>query len=403
MRVLHAWLEGEYVGVFSRDGDGHTTFSYDDGFRSHVPISLSLPRDRAATRRAAENFLDNLLPDNPAMRETMARSTGARSTDAFDLLDNADTTGGLVLSSSDTPPDIAVLAPVRATEDEIASRIATLHNAQGAWWESAVPSRFSLAGNQPKFTLANVGHDWYWSNAALPSTHIIKPESKRTKGAEDVEAASMSLGELVGLGVPAAGVMAFGDRHAYVVERFDRAQKDGETVRLHTEDMMQSLGGASGDKYGVSAKQILRMLEAVDPSLRLSYGWIKQLAFNTSIANADAHSKNYSVMLRPDGISLSPLYDTLTTRYWPEFNKDLAMPISGAARPEQVTPFHWAKLARQTGLDSDRVVSIARQTADLVIAHAPEAYGELETAMRDELLSIVAHTNAQMTPKNPTT
>ncbi|MFT8355900.1 MAG: HipA domain-containing protein [Bifidobacterium aquikefiri] len=402
MRVLHAWLEGTYVGRFIRSADRHTVFEYAGDYPSS-PISLSLPRNGRGTRKAAGNFLENLLPDNPAMREVMARNTGAASTDVFDLLDHADTTGGLVFSSTENMPVLEDEPPVLATDDEIASRISTLNHAGTAWWESGLPSRFSLAGNQPKFTLARVGDDWYWPNAALPSTHIFKPESTHIKGAEMIEAASLRLGGLVGLPAPDAGVMNFEDRHAYVVRRFDRAQRNGETIRVHVEDFMQSLGGASNTKYDISAKRILRLLSDVDPSLEMSYEWLRRLAFNTSIANADAHAKNYSAMLRPGQLSLSPLYDTITTRYWPTFNQNLAMPISGAVRPEQITPFHWAKLARQTGLDSDRAVTTAQKIAGAVVAHAPEAYEGLEAPMRGELLKIIALANARIEPKSPET
>ena len=43
-RRLLTWDSGRLVGVFTRDGDGNTSFAY-DGAGGGMPISLSLPSD----------------------------------------------------------------------------------------------------------------------------------------------------------------------------------------------------------------------------------------------------------------------------------------------------------------------------------------------------------------------
>lgn len=63
-----------------------------------------------------------------------------------------------------------------------------------------------------------------------------------------------------------------------------------------------------------------------DPADGLCYSWIAQLALNVSVGNADAHAKNYSLMFSPDGIRLSPMYDVLTTTFWPWVSAELPMP-----------------------------------------------------------------------------
>ncbi len=84
---LYVWAENTPVGRFDRNGD-RVTFTYDDTYRTAV--SLSLPREGGWVNKAPIRFLDNLLPDNPAVREIMAQTTHAVSTDTFDLLDGAD-------------------------------------------------------------------------------------------------------------------------------------------------------------------------------------------------------------------------------------------------------------------------------------------------------------------------
>lgn len=108
--ALHAWVEGRHAGVFERNDD-IVSFTYDEDMA--YPISLSMPRAGRWARKAPARFLDNLLPDDPSMRTVMAISTQSPSVDAFDLLDRADTAGGMVFSRSDEPPRTASVLPNR--------------------------------------------------------------------------------------------------------------------------------------------------------------------------------------------------------------------------------------------------------------------------------------------------
>ncbi|PST49790.1 hypothetical protein COO72_00740 [Bifidobacterium callitrichos] len=103
MRRLNVWMEDSYVGAFDEDANGRISFRYADN-APETPISLSLPREGGWVRRNPERFLENLLPDNPDVREAMRRSTGAAGVDSFSLLDGADTTGGLTFSTGDDNP-----------------------------------------------------------------------------------------------------------------------------------------------------------------------------------------------------------------------------------------------------------------------------------------------------------
>ena len=144
-------------------------------------------------------------------------------------------------------------------------------------------ARFSLAGNQPKFTLARIGDRWAWPNAAIPSTHIFKPPEQGTADADIVEAASNRLVRLCGLESSKAGVMEFAGERTYVIERFDRRPlENGKVARLHMEDFLQSLGLPPERKYTVKAKDVLHMLHRADPADGLCYSWIAQLALNES-------------------------------------------------------------------------------------------------------------------------
>lgn len=397
--TLHAWMEGRHAGMFTRTGDG-VMFEYDPDF--HQPVSLSMPRGGGWARRTPGRFLDNLLPDDPAVRRIMADSTGATSTDTFDLLDHADASGGLVFTRSDTPPDRNGTPMLLAEEPAIAARIVTLQHSPGAWWDTGVKIRFSLAGSQPKFTLGYRDGDWYWPDADHPSTHILKPSDGRNPHVEQVETASMRLCMLCGIPTPDNGLIRFQDRTVYMVERYDRAHdKEGNIIRIHTEDMLQALGLPSERKYTVKPRQILTLLHRVDETDLLSYQWIRRFALNTSISNVDAHAKNYSIILRPNGVGLSPMYDVLTTTFWPYVDRSLPMEIGGVRGARQLTPRHWRRLAVDNRLDADKVEKIARNTAWLVLEHADEAYRDLPADMKTRLERELESANRNMEPEPP--
>lgn len=75
-------------------------------------------------------------------------------------------------------------------------------------------------------------------------------------------------------------------------------------------------------------------------------------------------------MIRPDGISLTPMYDIVPVGLYPAFDQKLAMRIGGAQRAPEVGLQHWRKLARTTSLDEERVDTIvtglARSIAEAI-------------------------------------
>ena len=412
MIELDAYLEGVYYGRFA-EGD-HTSelvFTYDESAPA-TPISLSIPRDGRASRCAATNLLDNLLPDRDEVRERMKKSYGAAGTDALSLLAAAggDIAGGLVLvpAGADLRHDQPILDP--ALDMDVAERIAAIKRDPDAWTSSAGPARFSLAGSQGKFALADYAGEWYWSNRTLPSTHIIKPAATRLPGLEAVEADTLALASAIGLPAAKASIVHMLDQQAFIVERFDRAPtRTVAAQRIHAEDLAQASGTSTKRKYDQTAKQTIELLRAAkhtDPDIE--YDFLRQLAFNTMIGNTDAHAKNYSVLLRPDRISLAPLYDAVPVILYPEYDQNLAMDISGARRPSAASLDHWRKLARNTGLDTDRVEHEIRTLAAAMNGAIEDAWPNIDPIQRNELLPLVkrnllAATSDSATPRTTTT
>lgn len=388
---LGAWLEGRQVGQFAMSADGTVSFAYADD-APETPISLSLPRDGRATRRAAANFLANLLPDDKRARTQMAATYGASGIGIFELLAKAggDVAGGLVLLPEGESPPAGVRALIPALDRDIAQRIASIKRDPDAWAPPEAPARFSLAGTQGKFALARIEDDWYWSNAGVPSTHIIKPGRPELRGLEAAEAAALGLVGRAGVPAPAASVLQVEDQTAFLIERFDRAPDGVLARRLHCEDLAQALGLGPDDKYQPTVKQIMRLLAQVDHGTRLREQFLAQLVFNVLVGNADAHAKNYSILLRPTGIEFAPVYDVVPVALYPQFDQDLAMRIAGARRPSAVRFDHWRKLAREADLDPDEVVELVRVIATGVAEGNDQAWDDLDSDQADLLRTSVA-------------
>ena len=360
MRHLFAWDNDTLVGRFD-EGGGRVSFEYEPD--ATYPISLSLPLDGRWHEHAPAAFLEGLLPEEGAQRLYMMNSIGARSTDAFDLLDGVDSTGGLVFTTTDTP-----IAPVAdagiARELDIEAQMQRIYDAGYAWWNGDTRNRFSLAGNQGKFSLSRIGGMWFWPNATLPSTHIIKPDGQRIPSVAAVEHASMEVARQLGLPVANTTTIRFGEREGLLVERFDRVyDAQAQTIRrIRTEDMTQALGAWNKDKYGCEISQLVGCLHDAGADEEACYGLVRQIVFNAGIGNSDAHAKNYSVFLGPSGIDVTPMYDVISMAPWPEFKDDvLAMPVNGIYDPWEVTIGDWRAEAKRCALDPDRVEEIVRE------------------------------------------
>ena len=374
--VLECWLHGDHVGRFERQTGRAARLVYDaDATRV---VSLSLPIDAPAPDGAAEHYLRGLLPEDPVALRDMMRASGATSTDTFELLRQVggDVAGAVQLTAPGSEPrSDPDHEPLIATTADIGARIAgikarpTASAFAGDW-----PLRFSLAGVQAKFALARIGGSWYRPDAQTPSTHIVKPGAARNKHIEAFEARAMDLVRRAGFAVPRARVAHFDDQSAYVVERFDRElMPSGFSRRLHVEDLQQALGRDPEGKYLTSPADAIALLRRHDSEL--AYCFVEQLAINTAIGNADAHAKNYSIMLENEPC-LSPLYDLVPLGAYPQYSQLLTMPIGSQRHTGNITLKDWNALAVDCDLEPDHVVNIVSDVNQRLSSQLEPAFGE---------------------------
>ncbi len=242
--------------------------------------------------------------------------------------------------------------------------------------------RLSLAGAQDKVAVRIEGGEVCLPLGGAPSTHILKPAVERFDGIVFNEAFCMKLAAAAGLSTAAVQTRKVQGIDYLLVERYDRIHlptPSGEPVleRLHQEDFCQAQGIISEHKYqkegGPSLQQCFGLLREVSsaPVIDLAR-LLDAVIYNYLVGNNDAHGKNFSLLYRtgtgdPE-IRLAPLYDLVSTVYYPELSRDMAMRIGDEYSSEKVTAKSFEQLAQEAGLGKPLVRGRVAQMSQKVIA-----------------------------------
>ncbi|MEK7354806.1 MAG: HipA domain-containing protein, partial [Bdellovibrionota bacterium] len=236
--------------------------------------------------------------------------------------------------------------------------------------------RFSLAGAQDKLAVYVKDRDLFLPQGNSPSTHILKPPSKRFPHVPEAECLMSNLARAMGLETSPASIVKLGNLNACLIERYDRVVRDGRVHRLHQEDFCQALGVSHKAKYerdqGPTFGNAYECVETHSQRLPEDLERItKWLIFNVAIGNCDAHAKNLSLLRADDGEwTLSPHYDFVPTRVYPKVSKLLAMSIGGTRDSGTITATHWKKLAQDIKFGSNLLLKLVREIAE----SAPDHY-----------------------------
>lgn len=383
-RRLTAYLDGRRVGWFTELGD-YVQFDFDDDWRvgaRRSELSLSIPKSaKRHGGRAPKNWLWGLLPDNERVLERWGRRFDVNARNPMALLAHVglDAAGSIQLTEHDESvlEGESVLVPI--SDADIGQHLAELRADPTAWLIALEhPGYFSLAGAQAKFALAQTPEGWAIPSGRAPSTHIFKPGIAGIAESDLGEHLAMNTAARLGLDVAGSQMAIFGGETAIVVERYDRvASADGDVLRLHQEDLVQSAGLHPAVKYRneggrgiVSIAAQLRIgARTPEQGHRMVQRFFEANLFGLVIAATDGHAKNYSVLLGADGVTLAPLYDIqsiLGHRDVPERDLRLAMSIGGDYLLTGIGSREIREAAGDIGLDGDWAVERTRQLADEV-------------------------------------
>jgi len=421
-------MNGERVGEWVTSRRTASIFRYDESWAGSAlarPISLSLPltADLQVRGPAVDNYFDNLLPDNPAIRARIRSRFRTGSAEAFDLLTaiGRDCVGAVqLLPPGEDPVDWNCVDANPLSEADVERLLSQVTVATPLDPDEQDEFRISIAGAQEKTALLGMAGGWYRPQHATPTTHILKLPLGIVGGfrgdfSDSVENEWLCAQFLREIGLPVAQstMVTFGAQRTLVVERFDRRwigvensavqkkrfrPREGMWIaRLPQEDFCQATGHAQTEKYqadgGPSIIDCLTLLANSETAAADQTTFaLAQLAF-WLLAATDGHGKNFSLFNHAGGsYRLTPLYDVLSA--WPiignahnplPFKKaKLAMAIPGKNphyRITEVLARHWQALAQKSGVPGlwDRIQELVERAPgaiDRLQEHLPREFPE---------------------------
>lgn len=434
---LEVRLRGEHVADVLDAGLGDTAVRYTDrgvalGLPARLSLSLPVRAEPYPSATHGTRWVRSLLPEGRALAHAV-REYEVEQDDRFALLSvlGRDVAGALEI----TPPGAADVVDGHyepLSDEQLADLAIRAHDIPlGLDRDRGV--RLSLAGMQDKFLLHRKPRSTQYllPVAGAPSTIIVKPEPV----GDDVdvpamatnEAFCMTLAGRVGLDVAPVRVERFGDVSCLLVDRFDRERLAGGQVRrVHQEDMLAALGrdpllkyeGGNAervaDEGGFVHRQAIRSrpgpsLDDVAGLLDAHLGrasllsLLAAITFNVAIGNADAHARNYSVLLHPDGTATpAPLYDLVCTRWYPSLTSEAAQFVNGRTDLDQIGAADLIAHATQWGLPETTATVRVEGLLDRVEAELERAVERTVDAggnedVAGELAGLVAARVAAMT------
>lgn len=399
MPTLMTWMNNERVGELTKQTNGAHTFRYDERWIENPyarPLSFSLPLQRGViTSDAVFNYFDNLLPDNPGVRDRIVKRYRAKSKQPYDLLAEIgrDSVGAVTLLPPQDDASEQALA-WEPLDDERLEAVLTAYKADIplGMIEGEDDFRISVAGAQEKTALLKADNRWCIPKGITPTTHIIKlpiGEIKQPNATLDLresvdnEYLCLALAKALNFAVPDAEIIRTGKIRALAVERFDRRWARDKTVllRLPQEDMCQVFGLPSSRKYesdgGPGITQIMKFLLGSREALNDRYEFMRFQVFQWLIGATDGHVKNYSVFIQAGGsYQLTPFYDILSA--FPVLGgaglhiRDLKLAMSLKATKgrksevHQISPRHFFATAKEVNFSDTQMRNILADFANNV-------------------------------------
>ena len=352
-KSLSVRLHGKEVGILSLV-KGKMEFLYNKDAEN--PISLSLPIQEAPFKeKACRAFFGGLLPENPNMREVLAKKFNININDDFKLLEaiGHDCAGAISFHSPNEPikeDAIYKLSGTVLTNEELKKLIEELP------YRPYMGKRLSLAGAQEKTAICVYEDKFILPDDNVPTTHILKTALPKYIQSIQNEYICMKAAKKIGLKVANAEIKKIDDLEFLLVERFDRYKGNGlfdptgndktpYLERILQEDFAQALGIQSRDKYKITFKDCLKVLNQTQAPAVEKKEFVKQVVFNYLIGNTDAHGKNFSIYWFFNKINLTPAYDLLNSSIY-DCDQRIAMKIGKAKYYADVTAKDWELFAQ---------------------------------------------------------
>ncbi|WED42020.1 HipA domain-containing protein [Legionella cardiaca] len=356
-QVLDVYLEKDQIANITLAEDQLYLSYHEDWKKSGFALSPHLSLHEEVPPSNVQRFLRNLLPEGNPL-EVLANSFHLSKSNTYGLIRalGLDTPGSLViLPSNEAVPEQANFRLI--TNDELEDRLNNRDTYSLMVWDGK--PRLSVAGVQDKINVVlNEKGQLGFGEGSLCSTHILKFETQKLSSLVLNEYLSMKLAKRCALNVANVQMKRFGKNPALLVERFDRKLiATNKVARRHLIDGCQALNLPPEYKYeqnfgnsrdvahirdGVSLPKLFYFAnQSVNPA-KTKQQILDWVLFNILIFNCDAHGKNISFFVGPNGISLAPFYDLVNIKMYPEFEHDLAMALGDEFEEDMINAYQLA-------------------------------------------------------------
>jgi serine/threonine-protein kinase HipA len=372
LSVLSVRLYGEDIGTITYVGTEKTLFAFNDAYvenRDRPTLGLQfkdslgdLITDFRPYKIKLMPYFSNLLPEGH-LRRYLADRADIHIDREFFLL---------WVLGQDLPGAITV---VPADGEEWPDEAHNILEGEAAKEAAEDAMRFSLAGVQLKFSaVQSASGGLTIPTSGVGGNRIVKLPSREFANVPENEFSMMSLARMVGINVPAIGlidVRSIGNlpdgiekigQQAFVIERFDR-NEDGSIT--HIEDFAQVFNVYPEDKYKKASYRNLISVVASESDQDDVAEFIRRLTFNVLIGNGDMHLKNWS-LIYPDrrNARLAPAYDFVSTIPYIANDKS-ALTFSRTKEFTGFTIDELAHLSAKANLPKKLVLDTAKETVAL--------------------------------------
>ena len=343
----------------------------------HLPLTGEIPTTNI------QRYLRNLFPEGEVL-DVLMSSLRLSKGNTFGIIRalGTDTSGSLLFLPSDQKLSNSFffrqIAPT-----EIEQRLDKRDEYSLIIWDGK--PRLSMAGVQDKINvIINSENQMGFGEGKLSSTHILKFEKQKMSHLVINEYVTMQLAKECGIQVPKVELMRYGIYPALLIERFDRKLiASNEVLRRHAIDGCQALNLPPEYKYernfgsgrdvahireGASLAKLFDFANQCMNPAETKSKMLDWLLFNLLIYNYDAHGKNISFFVGKQGMSLTPFYDLINIKMYPQFDNELAMAVGDDFDSDTIKAYQLADFADSCQLSRPYLVRQLKNMASTLLS-----------------------------------
>jgi serine/threonine-protein kinase HipA len=380
---LNIYLGGDIIAHLSLQND-QLFLQYSQPWqKAGFAISPHLPLSGEISTTNVQRYLRNLFPEGEILESLLTNLHLSRAnTFGITRALGADTSGSLLFLPSGQPlPTISSLRII--TPEEIEKRLDKRDEYSLIIWDGR--PRLSMAGVQDKINVTiNADGQMGFGEGKLISTHLLKFEKQKLLHLVINEYVTMQLASQCGIQVANVELKRFGKYPVLLVERFDRKIiAPNEVMRRHVIDGCQALNLPPEYKYernfgsgsdvahirdGASLVKLFEFANQCTNPAETKSKMLDWVLFNLLINNYDAHGKNISFFVGKNGMSLTPFYDLVNIRMYPQFDNELAMALGDDFDSDTIKAYQLADFADSCQLSRPYLVRQLNNMASTLLA-----------------------------------